>query len=68
LINIEILVLIFIAIDINGIPIKVNFVKEIIEKATGADTRETILGHVQRGGSPSALDRYIVCIIIINLR
>jgi hypothetical protein len=23
---------------------------------------------VQRGGSPSALDRYIVCIIIINLR
>lgn len=38
--------------------------KKIIEAATGADTRETILGHVQRGGAPSALDRYIVCSII----
>jgi len=32
--------------------------KEIIEK-TGADLRVTILGHVQRGGSPSAFDRIL---------
>ncbi len=30
--------------------------KEILE-ATGVDTRVTVLGHVQRGGSPSARDR-----------
>jgi 6-phosphofructokinase 1 len=28
-----------------------------IEAGTGIETRETILGHVQRGGSPSAFDR-----------
>lgn len=28
-----------------------------IEKRTGFETKVTILGHVQRGGSPSALDR-----------
>lgn len=29
----------------------------LIEKGTGIETRETILGYVQRGGSPSAFDR-----------
>ncbi len=29
-----------------------------IEKRTGAETRSVILGHLQRGGSPSAFDRY----------
>lgn len=28
-----------------------------IEKATGVETRATILGHLQRGGSPTAVDR-----------
>lgn len=28
-----------------------------IEKATGIETRATILGHLQRGGSPTAVDR-----------
>lgn len=28
-----------------------------IEAATGIETRATILGHIQRGGSPTALDR-----------
>src|SRR5262249_39363881 len=28
-----------------------------IEKATGAETRLVVLGHVQRGGSPGAFDR-----------
>ncbi|MGE5391148.1 MAG: ATP-dependent 6-phosphofructokinase [Deltaproteobacteria bacterium] len=31
--------------------------KTIIEERTGQDTRVTILGHVQRGGTPTAVDR-----------
>ena len=31
--------------------------KNIIEERTGQDTRITILGHVQRGGTPTAVDR-----------
>jgi 6-phosphofructokinase 1 len=36
-----------------------NFVAEEIEKRTGFETRVTILGHVQRGGSPTAFDRVL---------
>jgi 6-phosphofructokinase 1 len=32
---------------------------EIIEKKTGVETRATILGHIQRGGSPTAYDRVL---------
>jgi len=32
-------------------------VSKMIEESTGLETRETILGYVQRGGSPSAFDR-----------
>lgn len=32
---------------------------EQIEKLTGYETRMVMLGHVQRGGSPSAFDRYL---------
>lgn len=32
---------------------------EAIEKETGIETRATILGHVQRGGSPTAFDRIL---------
>ena len=32
---------------------------EIIEKKTGYETRVTVLGHIQRGGSPSAFDRVL---------
>ncbi|MBQ3879103.1 MAG: 6-phosphofructokinase [Oscillospiraceae bacterium] len=39
-----------------GIREKLDLVHAIQEN-TGIDTRETILGHVQRGGSPSARDR-----------
>lgn len=34
-------------------------VAEIIKKKTGLDARVTVLGHIQRGGSPTALDRII---------
>ncbi|WP_428936732.1 6-phosphofructokinase [Fontivita pretiosa] len=30
-----------------------------IEQATGLETRATILGHIQRGGTPSAMDRVL---------
>jgi len=32
---------------------------ELIEKKTGFETRVTILGHIQRGGSPTAFDRVL---------
>src|SRR5258706_7362994 len=34
-------------------------VGEYLGKATGVETRVTVLGHVQRGGTPSAFDRYL---------
>lgn len=34
-------------------------VGEYIEKATGIETRVTVLGHVQRGGTPSSFDRWL---------
>jgi phosphofructokinase-like protein len=36
-----------------------NLLAAEIEQRTGIETRVTILGHVQRGGKPSALDRVI---------
>lgn len=47
------------AIDRNGKHISCARVKEAIEKHMDEDTRVTILGHVQRGGSPSAFDRIL---------
>lgn len=45
--------------DRNGNPISSDYVKRVLEERLGEDTRVTILGHVQRGGSPSAFDRYM---------
>jgi ATP-dependent phosphofructokinase / diphosphate-dependent phosphofructokinase len=36
-----------------------NLITEQIEQRTGFETRVTILGHVQRGGSPTAFDRVL---------
>ena len=43
--------------DRKGNPITSKAVKEVLEKKMGEDTRITVLGHVQRGGSPTAFDR-----------
>ena len=43
--------------DRSGNPITSQYVKEVLEDRLGEDTRVTILGHVQRGGAPSAFDR-----------
>jgi 6-phosphofructokinase 1 len=45
--------------DLHGNPITAQHVKEVLEERLGEDTRVTSLGHVQRGGSPSAFDRYL---------
>ncbi len=45
--------------DRHGRPITASQVKEILEDGLGEDTRITSLGHVQRGGAPSAFDRYL---------
>jgi len=36
-----------------------NLVADQIEKRTGMEARATILGHIQRGGSPTAFDRIL---------
>lgn len=46
------------ATDRAGNPIRADLVKQIIEERLHEDTRVTILGHVQRGGTPSAFDRW----------
>ncbi|XP_067342340.1 ATP-dependent 6-phosphofructokinase, platelet type isoform X4 [Channa argus] len=47
------------AIDRNTKPITTDYVKNLVVKCLGFDTRVTILGHVQRGGTPSAFDRIL---------
>ncbi|AKT50712.1 6-phosphofructokinase [Arsenicicoccus sp. oral taxon 190] len=44
--------------DRDGRPITAAYVRDTIEQRLGEDTRVTILGHVQRGGRPSAFDRW----------
>ncbi|XP_061661069.1 ATP-dependent 6-phosphofructokinase, platelet type isoform X3 [Syngnathoides biaculeatus] len=47
------------AIDRNNKPITTDCIKDLVVKCLGFDTRVTILGHVQRGGTPSAFDRIL---------
>ncbi|XP_008305885.1 ATP-dependent 6-phosphofructokinase, platelet type isoform X1 [Cynoglossus semilaevis] len=47
------------AIDQNNKPITTDCIKDLVVKCLGFDTRVTILGHVQRGGTPSAFDRIL---------
>lgn len=41
-------------------PITAEAVKNVVVAQLNQDTRITVLGHVQRGGSPSAFDRLLV--------
>ena len=50
-------------VDLN--PISSSDVKEALDRV-GCDCRITILGHVQRGGSPSFYDRSMVLPLFIN--
>lgn len=63
------------AIDREGNPITAEKVRQTVVDQLNQDTRITVLGHVQRGGNPSAFDRvlvrtpyiYFVLIRVINL-
>ena len=52
----------FIIINAEGVGDSINMAKRI-EEATGLETRATILGHLQRGGSPSVKDRVYASIM-----
>lgn len=49
------------AIDRDGNPITAELVRQTVVSQLNQDTRITVLGHVQRGGNPSAFDRVLVC-------
>jgi 6-phosphofructokinase 1 len=36
-----------------------NYVAKMVSQSTGLETRVTVLGHLQRGGSPTAFDRIL---------
>ena len=52
----------YIIINAEGVGDSINMAKRI-EEATGMETRATILGHMQRGGSPTAKDRVYASIM-----
>lgn len=52
----------YIIINAEGIGDSINMAEQI-EKATGVETRATILGHMQRGGSPTCKDRVYASIM-----
>ncbi|QHO90718.1 6-phosphofructokinase [Actinomyces sp. 432] len=47
------------ATDRSGNPITADDVKRVLAERLGEEARVTILGHVQRGGKPSAYDRWM---------
>ncbi|XP_077159992.1 ATP-dependent 6-phosphofructokinase, platelet type isoform X3 [Paroedura picta] len=47
------------AIDCHNKSITSEQIKDLVVQRLGFDTRVTILGHVQRGGTPSAFDRIL---------
>ncbi|XP_043255478.1 ATP-dependent 6-phosphofructokinase isoform X1 [Colletes gigas] len=49
------------AVDRNGEPITAEKVHDVVVAKLQQDTRITVLGHVQRGGNPSAFDRVLGC-------
>lgn len=48
------------ATDRDGNPITAELVRKTVVEQLNQDTRITVLGHVQRGGNPSAFDRVLV--------
>ena len=49
--------------DRNGNPITSDRVSKVLEERLGEDARVTILGHIQRGGAPSAFDRWMSTLV-----
>lgn len=51
------------AIDSTGAPVSSEQVRAAIAEQMGEDARITVLGHVQRGGRPSAYDRWMAALV-----
>ncbi len=51
------------AADRDGNPITADEVRRVLADEMGEDARVTILGHVQRGGVPSAYDRWMASMV-----
>ncbi len=49
--------------DRSGQAITSGDVRDLLQDRLGEDTRVTILGHVQRGGTPSAYDRWMPTVV-----
>ncbi len=49
--------------DRSGNPITAEHVRHVLEDRLNEDVRVTSLGHVQRGGAPSAFDRYLSTVL-----
>lgn len=49
--------------DRHGNSISSAYVEEVLTKYLGEEARVTVLGHVQRGGSPSAYDRVLATLL-----
>lgn len=45
------------ATDRKGNPLTCQYIRQVLEEKMGEDVQITVLGHVQRGGSPTAYDR-----------
>lgn len=45
--------------DRNGNPITGDYIKKVLKEKIDEEARTTILGHVQRGGPPTAFDRFM---------
>jgi 6-phosphofructokinase 1 len=43
----------------DGLPIRADTITEILKNRAGLEARVTVLGHVQRGGSPTPFDRIL---------
>lgn len=47
------------AVDLQSRPITATMLRTLISSKLNMDSRVTVLGHVQRGGRPSAFDRIL---------
>ena len=48
------------AVDRQGKPISSSYVRDVLEQKAGHEARYTVLGYLQRGGTPSVIDRVMV--------
>ncbi|MCB0064750.1 MAG: 6-phosphofructokinase, partial [Caldilineaceae bacterium] len=51
------------AVDRKGNPLTCHYIKQVLEEKMGEDVRVTVLGHVQRGGSPTSYDRIMATLV-----